>query len=143
MAGLRLGYAVADPAVIAELTKVRNPFDVNALAAVAARAQLASLADVEAYVRETMGVVKPMTVEFFSDRRIPVWPGAANFIVVGPDNCDAVVGGLRDAGILVRPMKAPLLGTFRMSIGTVAEMTHVLDVYAGLASTQEFTGSVR
>ena len=99
-------------------------------------AQLTSLTEMRAYVQEAMTVVKPMTVEFFQRHRIPVWPGAANFIVVRPDGGNAVVGKLRDAGILVRPMGAPgLAGTFRMSIGTEAEMAHVLDVYAGLVAS--------
>jgi histidinol-phosphate aminotransferase len=138
MAGLRLGYVVADPAVIGQLGKIRNPFDINTLAAVAGQAQLGALSEVAAYVREVMTVVKPMTVEFFQRHRIPIWPGAANFVLVRPDDCDAVIAALRAAGILVRRMVAAgLTGTFRMSLGTRAEMAEVLDVYAGLLSTHD------
>jgi histidinol-phosphate aminotransferase len=85
-----------------------------------------------------MTVVKPMTVEFFERHGIPIWPGAANFVLVRPDDCDAVIGALRTAGILVRRMGAAgLTGTFRMSLGTRAEMADVLDVYAELLSTRD------
>jgi histidinol-phosphate aminotransferase len=140
MAGLRLGYIVANPSVIGELTKLRNPFDINALAALAGRVQLSRLDEMRAYVEQLTTVVKPMTVDFFRQRKIPIWPGAANFVLVRPDDCDATINGLRDAGILVRRMGGTLAGTLRMSIGTEAEMIHVLDVYESIMET---TGSVR
>lgn len=138
MAGLRLGYVVANPLVIEQLAKIRNPFDVNALAVVAARAQLAHLDEVHAYVKEVMAVVKPAVVDFFAQRGITVWPGAANFVLVRPFDCQAVVSELRAAGVLVRPITAtPLAGTFRMSMGTRAEMARVLDVLDGLSSLRK------
>jgi histidinol-phosphate aminotransferase len=135
LAGLRLGYVVARPEVIAELAKLRNPFDINTLAALAARTQLSRLDDVWEYVRETMTVVKPMTVRFFQQRSVPIWPGAANFVVIRPDNPAQTVAGFREAGILVKPLGGPLLaGSIRMSLGTGAEMAQVFDVYAKLQS---------
>jgi histidinol-phosphate aminotransferase len=141
MAGLRLGYVVANPDVVNELAKLRNPFDINALAAVAGRVQLSRPDEMRAYVRQLTTVVKPATVDFFRQRGVPIWPGAANFVVVRPLDADATITALRDAGILVRRMGGPLLtGTLRMSIGTSDEMTHVLDVFESIMDT---TGSVR
>ncbi len=139
MAGLRLGYIVANPDVIGELAKIRNPFDINALAAFAGQVQLSQPADMRAYVEQLTTVVKPWTVDFFQQRRVPIWPGAANFVLVRPADCDATIAALRDAGILVRRMGGTLTGTFRMSIGTQSEMAHVLDVYESIMET---TGSV-
>jgi histidinol-phosphate aminotransferase len=136
MAGLRLGYLVAHPAVVAQLVKVRKPFDVNALAVVAAQAQLAHLDDVRVHVKTLMDVVKPATVAFFEQHKVPIWPGAANFVLVRPHDCAAVVAALRAERILVRPMSAPALaGMFRMAIGTETEMARVMEVYAGLLAT--------
>jgi histidinol-phosphate aminotransferase len=143
LAGLRLGYVVAAEAVVAQLLKIRNPFDVNALAAVAAQAQLAHLDEVQAYVRTMMDVVKPATVAFFEQHAVPIWPGAANFVLVRPADCAATVAALRAEGILVRPMSAAALsGMFRMGIGTEAEMARVCQVYAGLLSSGPGAGSV-
>jgi Histidinol-phosphate/aromatic aminotransferase and cobyric acid decarboxylase len=142
MAGLRLGYVVAHEAVIAQLAKVRKPFDVNALAVVAGQAQLAHLDDVRVYVKTLMEVVKPATVAFFERHGVPIWPGAANFVLVRPADCAAVVAALRAERILVRPMSAPALsGMFRMGIGTEAEMARVMEVYAGLLATGAGAGS--
>lgn len=133
MAGLRLGYVVAHPEVVGELVKIRNPFDVNALAVVAALAQLDRLDEMRVSVAELMGCVKPSLVEFFARHRVPVRPGAANFLLVRPDDCDATIRGLREAGILVRRMSAPVLaGMFRMNLGSPAEMATFMDVYRKL-----------
>lgn len=142
LAGLRLGYIVAHETVITQLTKIRKPFDVNALAAVAARAQLAHIDEVQVYVKTLMDVVKPATVAFFEQHGVPIWPGAANFVLVRPRDCAAVVSALRAERILVRPMSAPALaGMFRMGIGTEAEMARVMEVYAGLLATGAGAGS--
>jgi len=133
MAGLRLGYVVAHPDVVAELVKIRNPFDVNALAQVAALAQLERLDEMRAAVTEMMERTKPALVEFFTRHRVPVWPGAANFLLVRPGDCDETIRRLREAGILVRRMSAPALaGMFRMNLGSPAEMDRFMDVYRTL-----------
>ncbi|MBD3388549.1 MAG: histidinol-phosphate transaminase [Candidatus Altiarchaeales archaeon] len=54
LAGLRIGYAVADPEVIEALLKVKPPFNVNTLAEAAA---IAALDDIE-YMEETVKKVK-------------------------------------------------------------------------------------
>src|ERR1700726_3005526 len=64
MAGLRLGYVVASPPFFSPVAKLRNPFDVNELAVVAAEAQLADLHPMRHYVREIVDQSKPMLVDF-------------------------------------------------------------------------------
>ena len=54
LAGLRVGYAVADPDCIALVNRIRQPFNVNTLAQVAA---LAALAD-ESHVRRSVEAVR-------------------------------------------------------------------------------------
>lgn len=126
MAGLRLGYVVADPATVAQLAKVRNPFDVNALAVIAARTQLQQVHELTDYVREHMMILKPLTVGFFETHKMTVWEGAAPFVLVRPHDREALVTGLRNIGILVRRVDAPgLEGTFRISFGTMGEMARL------------------
>ncbi|WP_422774077.1 pyridoxal phosphate-dependent aminotransferase [Plantactinospora sp. WMMC1484] len=133
MAGLRLGYVLARPEVVDQLVKIRNPFDVNALAVVAALAQLERVDEMRASVAETMHRTKPAVLDFFREHGVPVWPGAANFLLVRPGGCAETMDRLRAAGILVRRMTPPALaGTFRMNLGTPAEMTTFMDVYREL-----------
>lgn len=129
LAGLRLGYLVAAPPVVEQIAKLLGPYDVNALAIAAARAQLAAIDEVHARVDETMAV-KPRVVDFLRSVGDTVWPGAANFALVRPVNGPAVVDHLRDNGILVRRMHAARLeGTYRMSLGTSDEMERFVGVY--------------
>ncbi len=133
MAGLRLGYVVAAPPVVEQLAKLRNPFDVNELAIVAAEAQLADLEPMRRYVQQMISWSKPLVTDFCQTMGIAVWPGEANFVLVKPPNCREAVEFLLDHGILVRPMSAPLLrGMFRVTMGTPAQMarfTEVLEKY--------------
>ncbi len=141
MAGLRLGYVVAAPPVIEQIAKLRNPFDVNELAVVAAEAHLADLAPMRRNVSEIVRESKPIVASFCRRMGIPAWPGKANFVLVRPPGCAAAVEFMRDNGILVRSMSAPLLrGMFRVSMGTPAEMTRftrVLEDYMRKASELE------
>jgi histidinol-phosphate aminotransferase len=127
MAGLRLGYVVAVPAVIDQIAKLRNPFDVNGLAIVAAEAQLADLGPMRRYVRQVVSESKPLVNDFCQRAGIAAWPGEANFVLVKLPDCRRVVEFLRDHGILVRPMSAPLLrGMLRVTMGTPAEMSRFI-----------------
>jgi len=129
MAGLRLGYMVAVPAVIEQIAKLRNPFDVNELAVVAAEAQLADLGPMRRYVRQVVSESKPLVNDFCKHMGIAAWPGEANFVLVKPPNSRRAVEFLRDHGILVRSMSVPLLrGMFRVTMGTPAEMTRFTEV---------------
>ena len=81
LAGLRVGYAVAPPAVIDVLGRVRQPFSVNSLAQVAACAAL----DDDDHVRRTLATNRAgmayLTAAF--DRLgLAHVPSAANFILV-------------------------------------------------------------
>lgn len=130
MAGLRLGYVIADPEIIGHLRKLQNPFDVNQLAIVAGTAQLARVDEAMREVREAVEVVKPYVVGSLTELGVEVSAGAANFLLVRPDDCASAVGYLRDAGILVRSMSAPALrGLFRVSLGSSDEMRRFVEVF--------------
>ncbi|WP_165987029.1 histidinol-phosphate transaminase [Streptomyces sp. YIM 98790] len=130
MAGLRVGYLVADPELIQEFGKIRGPFDVNAPAIVAARAHLGSVGEVLLQAKEMTDQVKPMVVDRLTELGAPVVAGAANFCLVRPPDCREAVTFLRESGILVRVMSAgALTGMFRVSMGTRQEMERFCAVY--------------
>lgn len=122
MAGLRLGYVIANPEIISQLYKIRGPFDVNSCALIAAQAQLDRPESWKGYVEETMTRSKPFLENFFEERGIRYFPGAAHFMLVHPHHRDEAVSYLKDHGILVRPMFAPLIEkTFRMCVGNLEQ----------------------
>jgi histidinol-phosphate aminotransferase len=129
MAGLRLGYIIASAALIKEFAKIRPPFDVNSAALVAAAAQLDHPAHWQTYLHEVMQVSKPLLENFFRDKKIFFYPGAAHFMLVKPPDRDAMVEHCKRQGILVFPMKAQgIADTFRMSVGTEEETRRFIEV---------------
>jgi histidinol-phosphate aminotransferase len=104
MAGLRLGYALASPAVAAAMHRLRLPYNVNAAAAVAALATLEDLA----YARSTVArIIAERERLCTSLRDLPgviVLPGQANFLLCrleGRSGREAA-GALARRGVLVR-----------------------------------------
>lgn len=126
---LRVGYIVASKVYIQELLKVRGPYDVNMVAYTAALAAIDDLKGMQEYVSEVMTQAKPMVEEFFTKNKITYYPSSANFILFKPDN-DQAEQLLKENGILVRPQnKNNIENTFRLSIGTVAQMKQFIKVY--------------
>lgn len=127
LSGLRVGYGIA-PAPIAEaLQKVREPFNVNTLAQVAATAALDDEAHLEAtraYVRAGKQALYP-ALEALGIQAVPT---AANFILmeVGA-KARAVAQQLLAKGIIVREMSAwHLDGFLRVTIGTPDETARLI-----------------
>jgi histidinol-phosphate aminotransferase len=101
LAGLRIGYGVADPELAGYLERARHPFNVNRLAEAAA---VAALDDEEHASRSR--AVNAEGIAYLS-RELPplgveVWPSDANFLLarIGAGVCDRL---LRE-GIIVRPL---------------------------------------
>ena len=130
MAGLRLGYILAHPDLIAAFHKVRGPFDVNTCALHAAAAQLGAPSDWRQYVEEVTLVSRPFIENYFVQRHVDFFPGAANFMLVRPSHKDDAVHYLKKQGILVRPMLAPSIqNMFRLSIGNIEQMERFVEVF--------------
>ncbi len=130
MAGLRLGYLIAHPEIIAELNKIRGPFDINSCAPIAAEAQIDSPEQWKQYIHEVMCIAKPEMEEFFRQNGVSYFPGAAHFMLVKPADRDGAVQYLKDHGILVRPMVADLISdTFRVTVGTSSQTRKFIEVY--------------
>jgi histidinol-phosphate aminotransferase len=134
LAGMRLGLAVAHPAVIKALDKIRDHYHLDRLAL---RAAVAALQD-QAYLRESVSRICA-TREWFRAElcklgyRVP--PSAANYLfVVPPDsNGRRIYERLYAEKILVRYFSDPLLQQgVRISIGTREEMAQTLKVLTTL-----------
>jgi len=122
LAGLRIGYGVASPEVISYMERVREPFNINILAQVAAAAAL----DDKVFIKKTIAHVE-MEREFlyaaFRKLGLEYHRSATNFVVVNvAKDCKIVFNDLMKEGIIVRDMKAWGLDTFiRVTIGTKVE----------------------
>ncbi|TVP54651.1 MAG: histidinol-phosphate aminotransferase family protein [Gemmatimonadales bacterium] len=131
LAGLRVGFAVGAPQVIAEIEKSRGPYKVNRLAE---RAAVAALDDADGWiptiVRQTREE-RAYLMQALTDRGLRPLDSGANFILVpladGQDT-HTVTAGLREGGVAVRPFPAlPGLGDcIRVSIGPREELDRFL-----------------
>jgi histidinol-phosphate aminotransferase len=131
MAGARVGYLAADPAVIDALLLVRLPYHLSALTQAAARTALA-------YVGALLGTVdavkaqRDRIVAELTALGLPVVPSDANFVAFGVA-ADGAAGGdakavwraLLDRGVLVRDVGLP--GMLRVTAGTPQETGAFLD----------------
>ena len=130
MAGLRLGYLIACPHLIREFHKIRGPFDVNSLAIQAAAAQLDHPEAARSHVTEIMARSRPFLEEFLRSHGIEFHSAAANFMLVKHPRRDDLVTFLRSKGILVRPMRGPMLdGLIRITLGTLSEMHRLAEAF--------------
>jgi histidinol-phosphate aminotransferase len=127
LAGLRIGYAIAQPACIERLNRVRAPFNVNRLGQVAA---VTALEDVD-HLQRTRAVVRaerPRLRAALAERGAPSPPSQANFLLVRVgDRAGAIRQALLEAGILVRDgAGVGFSGHLRIAIGTPQQNDRLL-----------------
>jgi histidinol-phosphate aminotransferase len=133
LAGIRVGYALADPAVIDVLDRVRDSYNVNRLSQAAA---LAAIGD-QPYYDAVIARVKATRDQFVRDlldrRGWQTYDSQANFIFTqpkdargnsGPEVAKAAYAFLCSRQVLVRhfPSHALTAPFLRISVGTDAEM---------------------
>ncbi len=130
LAALRIGYGLMHPAVAGMLNRVRQPFNVNALAQAAA---LAALADT-AYVDESRALNREGRRVLEDGVRAlgrSFVPSHANFLLVEVGDGAAVYASLLRQGVIVRPVaNYGLPGHLRVTVGLPAENRRFLDALA-------------
>jgi len=122
LAGLRIGYAVARPEFTSFMERVRQPFNVNALALAAASAALEDKKFVKK-IRKINSEGKEYIYASLAKMGIPYVSSVANFVLidVGRD-CLGVFKDMLKYGVIVRDMKQYGLNNFiRVTIGTKKE----------------------
>ncbi len=129
LAGLRLGIAFANRALIVEMNKLKDSYNTDRFAQYIGCVALED----QAYLRETVAKIRAeraVASAFFREHGCKVLPSQANFIMVEPAHQSAktVFAALRERGILVRYFALPRIDNFlRITIGTPAQMR---DLYA-------------
>jgi histidinol-phosphate aminotransferase len=122
LAGIRVGYAVAEPDAVALMNRIRQPFNVNALGQAAALAALEDDTHVVECVRMNEAGKAYLTDEFRT-LGIKAVPSRANFILVDVGrNASDIYQKLLHEGVIVRPMTSFGMETaLRITIGTPEE----------------------
>jgi histidinol-phosphate aminotransferase len=126
LAGLRVGYGIAAPEIIATLEKVRQPFNISSMGLVAAEAALADQAFVRRARKQNEQGMRFWEQELMRIG-LPFWRSQGNFLLtdvqrgVGMSGPEVYQACLR-LGVIFRPIaNYGFPGALRISVGTQAE----------------------
>jgi histidinol-phosphate aminotransferase len=133
LAGLRVGYAVASAAIVEQLWKVKDPFNVNTAGQMAT---IASIQDSDFLMDNVRKIVLERNRLYSSLSQFPilrVYPSQANFLL-----CRVLQGSASDlrahlerAGIVVRLFDKPALpNAIRITVGTPLHTDRIISAVA-------------
>lgn len=124
LAGLRLGYAIATPEIIANLDMVTLPYHLSAITQAAGIAALEQMGAVDARVAELVAG-REQIMSALRSHGVSVYESSANFVLFTPgvDRGNALWDALVMRGVLVRNCSSwpGLADHLRVTIGTPAE----------------------
>jgi histidinol-phosphate aminotransferase len=142
LAGARLGYLAADPAVVDALRLVRLPYHLSAVTQAVARTALAHRAELLGTV-DAVAAERDRLVAGVRALGVGVVPTLSNFFLFGPfGDPRRVWQDLLDDGVLVRDLSGPALpGLLRVNAGTPDEGDRFLAALAAAVARQAPPGS--
>jgi histidinol-phosphate aminotransferase len=119
MAGLRLGYAFADAAIIALIQKVKPPYNINVLTTHAVLEALKNSGKALEYI----DIIKKERDHLISELQclpqvLEVYPTQSNFILFRISGADTIFDKLVEKGIVIRSRTSQIPDALRVSIGT-------------------------
>ncbi len=129
LAGVRIGYLMGASALVAEVDKLRPPYNIsvlNAEAALFALEHAAVYAEQAALIRTERAALQ---AQLASLPGVMTWPSEANMILLRVPDAGATFAGLKAQGVLVKNVSAmhPLLANcLRLTVGTPDENRQLL-----------------
>ncbi|OZI47223.1 histidinol-phosphate transaminase [Bordetella genomosp. 5] len=142
LAGLRFGYLAGHPAWIAEIDKVRPPYNLDVLSQAVLRTVLRHKDVLDAQAARLRADRAPLARALAALPGVQVYPSGGNFILArfsGQPDGNAVHLALKTRKILVRNFSAahPLLaGCLRISVGTPDENAALLAALQDILSSE-------
>ncbi len=113
LAAMRVGYAVARPSVIRQLSKIVSPFIMNKISMKMAEMML----EQDELIREHAEYIKNERDKLISEFSEYAHPSETNFVMLDLDAYDYLL----ERGIVVRKLGGRLKGKIRITVGTVGE----------------------
>jgi histidinol-phosphate aminotransferase len=127
LAGLRVGYAIADRGVIDILGRVGRTFHVSSLAMIGATAALGDPEHVAISARHARAAIERLRTEV-NGTGVRVYPSLANFVLIDCGRPSTpIYERLLRVGVIVRPMAAwGLPNCIRVSVASHHDMPRVI-----------------
>jgi histidinol-phosphate aminotransferase len=130
LAGMRIGFALASPGLIADLDAVKDSYNMDRLAIVAATAAIEDEAHHRKIVDYVVAERRWLELQLH-DLGFEHSPSEANFVFVKPtlgNAAAAVADALRERRVLVRHYdRDPIAGWFRITVGTREQHERLLE----------------
>ncbi|TFW28290.1 histidinol-phosphate transaminase [Massilia horti] len=129
LAGIRLGYMSADPALLAQFDKVRPPYNVNVLTQIAAEFALDHMDVLDRQAELLNAARDELAAELASLPGVEVFPSAANFLMVQVPDADQVCANMLAKKVLIKNLvKMPVLANcIRVTVSTPEENSEFLN----------------
>jgi histidinol-phosphate aminotransferase len=121
LAGLRVGFLIADGEIINEVNKVRLPFNLNSLSQAVAVKVLKNKKALKSYTKSIISERGRLFSEIAKIKGIKPYPSEANFILFRVKEPDKIYKRLLKRGILVRNMNGVVNNCLRVTVGTPEE----------------------
>ncbi|MGJ7495709.1 histidinol-phosphate transaminase [Variovorax sp. RT4R15] len=129
LAGVRLGYLMGPAALIAEVDKVRPPYNISVLNCECALFALEHAAVFEAQAEAIRAERAKLLAGLAQLPGLQVWPSDANMVLVRVPDATKAFDGLRARGVLVKnvsKMHELLANCLRLTVGTADENAQML-----------------
>ncbi|MBI4838146.1 MAG: histidinol-phosphate transaminase [Nitrospirae bacterium] len=121
LAGLRVGFLLADKDIVNEVNKVRLPFNLNSLSQTIASDALKDKALIKSNIRTIIKEREKLLDELSEINGITPYPSEANFILFKTENPAKIYKGLLKKGVLVRNLSGIVKECLRVTVGTPEE----------------------
>ncbi|OGW39773.1 MAG: histidinol-phosphate transaminase [Nitrospirae bacterium GWC2_56_14] len=138
LAGLRIGVLAASPEIVAELNKIRLPYNINSLSQAAAVAVLKHRAIIERQISLLISERENLYNALAQMKGVTAYPSETNFILFRTAvDATTVYGKLKKAGILIKNLNkpGPLKNCLRVTIGTKEENKEFLKTVRNILDT--------
>jgi len=140
LAGLRIGYAIASPAIISVVNSIKSPYNVNIFAQSIAEKVVTDPRAVLSKVRELVGLRDEIISKLQQVPGIMVFPSQSAYIVfkLRDDRTDALNDYLRQRGIILKSLNQPILGKcLRLNMGTTEEIERFFTAVSDWSQSQK------
>jgi len=126
LAGLRLGVLCGHPDIIAEIDKIRLPYNINVLTQLTAELVLDNADELDQQAKIIREQREVLLQQMSLQSHLQVFPSQANFILfrVLNKNANDVFESIKQSGVLIKNMKAVtglLNNCLRVTVGTPEE----------------------
>jgi len=144
MAGLRVGYLLAHPELVAQISKAKLPYNINQFSITAAEVALENMGIFRVAIDNVLKEKERLGKELSKLPGFKVYPSEANFFLVqSPVEPRVLFDELYEQGILIRDVSSyPMLSKcLRISVGTREENDRLLSALRASPNVRTMTGT--